>query len=53
MAKKTENQWPIQFEVMTEMKKIGRWTSPSWCINQIFLYEQQSQITQNRYQFCE
>lgn len=39
MDQKTENQWPLQFEVIEEIKQVGRWSAPSWHIGDIHLYE--------------
>lgn len=39
MDQKTENQWPLQFEVIEETKQVGRWSAPSWHIGDIHLYE--------------
>ncbi|MCP3698210.1 MAG: DUF3305 domain-containing protein [Aliivibrio sp.] len=47
MGKKTENQWPLQFEVIEEIKQVGRWSAPSWRIGDIHLYESKTQAAQS------
>lgn len=47
MDQKTENQWPLQFEVIEETKQVGRWSAPSWHIGDIHLYEKKTQAAQS------
>ena len=39
MELKTESVWPLQFEVIEEIKQVGRWSAPSWHIGDVHLYE--------------
>lgn len=37
---KDESSWPIAFHLCSEEKQIGRWTSLSWSIDGVELYDQ-------------
>ena len=47
MELKTESVWPLQFEVIEEMKQVGRWSAPSWHIGDVQLYEKVAATTQS------
>jgi hypothetical protein len=44
---KTESVWPLQFEVIEEIKQVGRWSAPSWHIGDVRLYEKVAVATQS------
>ncbi|AZL84733.1 DUF3305 domain-containing protein [Aliivibrio salmonicida] len=47
MELKTESVWPLQFEVIEEIKQVGRWSAPSWHIGDVRLYEKVAVATQS------
>lgn len=47
MELKTESVWPLQFEVIEEIKQVGRWSAPSWHIGDVRLYEKVAVSTQS------
>ncbi|WP_063654430.1 DUF3305 domain-containing protein [Aliivibrio fischeri] len=47
MEQKTENKWPLQFEVIEEIKQVGRWSAPSWRLGDIHLYEKVNDTQDN------
>ena len=47
MELKTESVWPLQFEVIEEIKQVGRWSAPSWHIGDVQLYEKVAATTQS------
>ncbi|OEF10684.1 DUF3305 domain-containing protein [Aliivibrio logei] len=47
MELKTESVWPLQFEVIEEIKQVGRWSAPSWHVGDVHLYEKVAVATQS------
>lgn len=41
---KDESSWPIAFGLRSEEKQVGRWTTLSWSIDNVELYEQAAAI---------
>ncbi|MFT7683196.1 MAG: hypothetical protein ACI935_002687 [Moritella dasanensis] len=41
---KDESSWPIAFSLRSEEKQVGRWTTLSWSIDNVELYEQAAAI---------